>query len=136
MFDDKNKIPEIEKMLIVEVKVRMKEIDRIDALIIKTKKELLREILQSHLSNKNFQLVHTKEVDFKNPENKLSPQQLAQTLGVDAVIVGEVIEYERTTTDGQEEVVSSRLHLKDKEFLDAMEFFGEDKKQDTKNKNQ
>ena len=56
---------------------------------------VLRGILQSHLSNKNFQLVHTKEVDFKNPENELSPQQLAQTLGVDAVIVGEVIEYER-----------------------------------------
>ncbi|NQZ23113.1 MAG: right-handed parallel beta-helix repeat-containing protein [Colwellia sp.] len=56
---------------------------------------LLRGILQSHLSNKNFQLVHTKEVDLKNPENKLSPQQLAQTLGVDAVVVGEVIEYER-----------------------------------------
>ena len=55
----------------------------------------LREILQSHLSNKNFQLVHTKEVDLKNPENKLSPQQLAQTLGVDAVVVGEVVEYER-----------------------------------------
>lgn len=56
---------------------------------------VLREILQSHLSNKNFQLVHTKEVDLKNPENKLSPQQLAQTLGVDAVVVGEVVEYER-----------------------------------------
>jgi len=56
---------------------------------------LLRDILQSHLSNKNFQLVHTKEVDLKNPENKLSPQQLAQTLGVDAVVVGKVIEYER-----------------------------------------
>jgi hypothetical protein len=56
---------------------------------------VLREILQSHLSNKNFQLVHTKEVDFKNPENKLSPQQLAQALGVDAVVVGEVVEYER-----------------------------------------
>jgi len=56
---------------------------------------LLRDILQSHLSNKNFQLVHTKEVDLKNPENLLSPQQLAQTLGVDAVVVGEVIEYER-----------------------------------------
>jgi hypothetical protein len=56
---------------------------------------LLRDILQSHLSNKNFQLVHTKEVDFKNPKNKLSPQQLAQNLGVDAVVVGKVIEYER-----------------------------------------
>ncbi|MFT5294720.1 MAG: hypothetical protein ACI9YH_000728 [Colwellia sp.] len=56
---------------------------------------VLREILQSHLSNKNFQVVHTKEVDLKNPDNKLSPQQLAQTLGVDAVVVGEVIEYER-----------------------------------------
>jgi len=56
---------------------------------------LLRDILQSHLSNKNFQLVHTKEVDLKNPENKLSPKQLAQTLGVDAVVVGKVIEYER-----------------------------------------
>jgi hypothetical protein len=56
---------------------------------------VLRGILQSHLSNKNFQLVHTKEVDFKNPGNELSPQQLAQTLGVDAVIIGEVIEYER-----------------------------------------
>jgi hypothetical protein len=56
---------------------------------------VLREILQSHLSNKNFQLVHTKEVDLKNPENKLSPQQLAQTLGVDAIVVGEVVEYER-----------------------------------------
>jgi hypothetical protein len=56
---------------------------------------LLRDILQSHLSNKNFQLVHTKEVDFKNPNNELSPQQLAQTLGVDAVVVGKVIEYER-----------------------------------------
>ena len=42
----------------------------------------------------------------------------------------EVIEYERTTTDDQDELVSSRLHLKDKEFLDAMEFFGEDKKED------
>lgn len=56
---------------------------------------VLRDILQSHLSNKNFQLVHTKEVDFKNPNNELTPQQLAQTLGVDAVVVGEVIEYER-----------------------------------------
>jgi len=56
---------------------------------------LLREILQSHLSNKNFQLVHTKEVDLKNPDNNLSPQQLAQTLGVDAVVIGNVIEYER-----------------------------------------
>jgi hypothetical protein len=56
---------------------------------------LLRDILQSHLSNKNFQLVHTKEVDLKNPENKLSPQQLAQTLGADAVVIGEVVEYER-----------------------------------------
>jgi hypothetical protein len=56
---------------------------------------VLREILQSHLSNKNFQVVHTKEVDLKNPDNKLSPQQLAQTLGVDAVVVGEVVEYER-----------------------------------------
>jgi hypothetical protein len=56
---------------------------------------VLREILQSHLSNKNFQLVHTKEVDLKNPDNNLSPQQLAQALGVDAVVVGEVIEYER-----------------------------------------
>jgi len=56
---------------------------------------LLREILQSHLSNKNFQLVHTKEVDLKNPDNNLTPQQLAQTLGVDAVVVGNVIEYER-----------------------------------------
>jgi hypothetical protein len=56
---------------------------------------VLREILQSHLSNKNFQLVHTKEVDLKNPDNALSPQQLAQTLGVDAVVVGEVVEYER-----------------------------------------
>jgi hypothetical protein len=56
---------------------------------------LLRDILQSHLSNKNFQLVHTKEVDLKNPKNKLSPQQLAHTLGVDAVVVGKVIEYER-----------------------------------------
>jgi len=56
---------------------------------------VLREILQSHLSNKNFQLVHTKEVDLKNSDNKLTPQQLAQTLGVDAVVIGEVIEYER-----------------------------------------
>lgn len=56
---------------------------------------ILRNILQSHLSNKNFQLVHTKEVDLKNPENKLSPQQLAQNLGVDAVVIGEVVEYER-----------------------------------------
>ena len=56
---------------------------------------VLREILQSHLSNKNFQVVHTKEVDLKNPDNKLSPQQLAQILGVDAVVVGEVVEYER-----------------------------------------
>ena len=56
---------------------------------------VLREILQSHLSNKNFQLVHTKEVDLKDSDNKLTPQQLAQTLGVDAVVIGEVIEYER-----------------------------------------
>ncbi len=46
------------------------------------------------------------------------------------VKIPEVIEYERKTTDGQDELVSSRLHLKDKDFLDAMEFFGEDKKED------
>jgi len=56
---------------------------------------ILRAILQSHLSNKNFQLVHTKEVDLKNPNNNLSPQQLAHSLGVDGIITGEVVEYER-----------------------------------------
>lgn len=56
---------------------------------------VLRAILQSHLSNKNFQLVHSKEVDLKNPNNDLSPQQLAQNLGVDGILTGEVTEYER-----------------------------------------
>jgi hypothetical protein len=42
----------------------------------------------------------------------------------------EVVEYERPTSDGQENLVSNRSHLKDKEFIDAMNFFGEDKKED------
>ncbi len=56
---------------------------------------VLRAILQSHLSNKNFQLIHTKEIDLKDPNNNLSPKQLARTLGADAILTGKVTQYQR-----------------------------------------
>lgn len=56
---------------------------------------VLRAVLQSHLSNKNFQLIHSKEFDLKNPDNNLTPEQLAQTLGADAILTGKVTKYER-----------------------------------------
>jgi hypothetical protein len=56
---------------------------------------VLRAVLQSHLSNKNFQLIHTKELDLKDPDSALSVVQLAQTLGADAILTGKVTEYER-----------------------------------------
>ncbi|SFB98819.1 right-handed parallel beta-helix repeat-containing protein [Pseudoalteromonas denitrificans] len=56
--------------------------------------KVLRAILQSHLSNKNFQLIHSKEVDLKNLDNTLTPMQLAQALGADAVLSGKVTDYE------------------------------------------
>jgi len=55
---------------------------------------VLRAVLQSQLSNKNFQLVHAKEVDVKSANTQLSPEDLAKSLGVDAILVGTVTEYE------------------------------------------
>lgn len=56
--------------------------------------KILRAVLQSHLSNKNFKLIHNKEVDLKNHNGKLSAQQLADSLGADAVLTGTVTDYE------------------------------------------
>jgi len=55
---------------------------------------VLRAVLQSQLSNKNFQLVHAKEVDVKSANTTLSPEDLAKSLGVDAILIGTVTEYE------------------------------------------
>lgn len=56
--------------------------------------KILRAVLQSHLSNKNFQLIHNKEVDLKNHNGQLQAQALADSLGADAVLTGTVTDYE------------------------------------------
>ena len=86
---NKNELSEAEIPRVIAITQLSNDTDDNEASVV------LRAILQSHLSNKNFQLVHTKEVDLKNPNNDLSPEQLAQTLGVDGILTGEVIEYER-----------------------------------------
>lgn len=57
---------------------------------------ILRAVLQSQLSNKNFQLIHSKEYDLKNPDNNLSPEQMAKILGADAILTGTVTDFKRT----------------------------------------
>jgi len=56
--------------------------------------KVLRAVLQSHLSNKNFQLIHNKEIDLKSQKGQLSAQQLADSVGADAVLIGTVTDYE------------------------------------------
>lgn len=56
--------------------------------------KILRAVLQSHLSNKNFKLIHYKEVDLKNQNGDLASVQLADSLGADAVLTGTVTDYE------------------------------------------
>jgi len=60
--------------------------------------DLLRSTLQNHFSSKNFQLVNWHEVDrkldFQGDAKSIDPIQAAKTLGVDAVLVTNVTDFE------------------------------------------
>lgn len=59
--------------------------------------QLLRSVIQNHFSSKNFQLMNWQEVDrqlaFASNPADVDPQKAIQQLGVDAVLVGHVTEF-------------------------------------------
>lgn len=58
--------------------------------------QLLRQVINSQLSGMNFRSMHPAEVDRKLPEGgPIDYTQMASYLGVDAVLVGEVVTFER-----------------------------------------
>lgn len=56
---------------------------------------LIRQVINSHLAGKNFRLMHPGEVDSKMPNGPVDPSKIASYLGVDGVLEGNVITFER-----------------------------------------
>ena len=56
---------------------------------------VLRQVINSHLSGMNFQLMHPSEVDLRVPDGPIDPTQMAAILSVDGVLSGEVVTFER-----------------------------------------
>lgn len=56
---------------------------------------VLRTVIGSHLSFLNTSIMHPQEVDDRLPADYLTHPDLASYLGVDAVLTGEVVEFER-----------------------------------------
>lgn len=56
---------------------------------------LLRQVINSQLSGRNFSVMHPAEVDKRLPSGPLDHTQMASYLGVEGVLVGEVIDFER-----------------------------------------
>ena len=57
--------------------------------------KVLRQVINSHLSGLNFQLMHPAEVDQRLPQTALENAAMASYLGVDAVLVGRVTKFDR-----------------------------------------
>lgn len=56
---------------------------------------VLRQVINSQLSGMNFTLMHPVQVDHRLPNGMTDPATITTHLGVDAVIIGRVIEFER-----------------------------------------
>ncbi|GGF79489.1 right-handed parallel beta-helix repeat-containing protein [Alteromonas lipolytica] len=56
---------------------------------------LLRQVINSQLSGRNFSVMHPGEVDKRLPSGPLDYTQMASYLGVEGVLVGEVVDFER-----------------------------------------
>lgn len=56
---------------------------------------LLRQVINSQLSGRNFSVMHPAEVDKRLPSGPLDHTQMASYLGVEGVLVGEVVDFER-----------------------------------------
>ena len=56
---------------------------------------ILRQVINSQLSGKNFQLLHPSEIDRRLPDGMRDPVALATYFGVDGVLMGSVTEFER-----------------------------------------
>jgi hypothetical protein len=56
---------------------------------------LLRQVINSQLSGRNFSVMHPGEVDKRLPSGPLDHTQMASYLGVEGVLVGEVVDFER-----------------------------------------
>lgn len=56
---------------------------------------LLRQVINSQLSGRNFAIMHPAEVDKRLPNGPLDHTQMASYLGVEGILVGEVVDFER-----------------------------------------
>lgn len=56
---------------------------------------LLRQVINSQLAGRNFSLMHPAEVDKRLPSGPLEHSKMASYLGVEGVLVGEVVDFER-----------------------------------------
>lgn len=56
---------------------------------------LLRQVINSQLAGRNFSLMHPAEVDKRLPSGPLDHSKMASYLGVEGVLVGEVVDFER-----------------------------------------
>ncbi|MFS1701980.1 right-handed parallel beta-helix repeat-containing protein [Aestuariibacter sp. GS-14] len=56
---------------------------------------LLRQVINSQLAGRNFSLMHPAEVDKRLPSGPVDYTKMASYLGVEGVLVGEVVDFER-----------------------------------------